>query len=296
MKRSIHSSVLILFVAALFSCSTGGKVTKLSDQGMVAFMNEDYAAALETWEPVIQDYEKRERAAEFQFYGKAGQAALNLGDYDKGTGYIEKAIYHKTAEPEDIAALAEAYREIDNLSREIETLELFMERYAESGQAGKIEERLFQTYVESENWLPATELWPQLSESSRGRTEMLAGYFIANRELGNTEVCDELAPQILTVFPENIPALEYQAKKFYNKAEERYQAEMKAYEENQTHKQYARLLKAFETVTEDFQKSLGYFRQLYEIDPGPDYAKYLANIYARLDDKERSEYYRSKSQ
>lgn len=68
------------------------------------------------------------------------------------------------------------------------------------------------------------------------------------------------------------------AHKYYWKAENRYQAEMKAYNENKTRKQYAELLKAFKIVTNDFKQSLEYYTKLYNLYPKPEYAKYLGNI------------------
>jgi hypothetical protein len=66
---------------------------------------------------------------------------------------------------------------------------------------------------------------------------------------------------------------------------------MKAYEENKTRKQYARLLKAFKIVTVDFKLSLDYYTRLYKLYPRPEYAKYLGNIYARLSDEKNAKYY-----
>jgi hypothetical protein len=87
-------------------------------------------------------------------------------------------------------------------------------------------------------------------------------------------------------------ALEWLAEKYYWLAENSYKAEMEAYEKNRTNKQYNQLLKAFETVSANFKTSLTYFKKLYDLDPSGEYATFLSNIYARLDDKEKAEYYK----
>jgi tetratricopeptide (TPR) repeat protein len=283
--------VLLVIIAYLSACSGGNKITKLTDQGMAAFNKGDYATALEVWEPVIKDYLDNDRESECPLYGMAGQAAFKLGMFDKGQEYMQQAIYYKSASPADLVLAAEEYRKIDNLSKEIETLETYLERFpSEAGNPG-VRERLFETYIESENWTPAIDIWPSLPEETRSSLDFMEDYFLANARVDNNEVCEEYAGKILEVDPENIPAMEFFGKKYYKLAEDRYQAEMEAYEKNKTNKQYAQLLKAFETVTENFKTSLGYFTKLYELDPSPDYARYLANIYARLDDKKKSEYY-----
>jgi len=85
--------------------------------------------------------------------------------------------------------------------------------------------------------------------------------------------------------------LDWTAKKYFWKAENRYQDELKAYEKNKTNKQYNKLLKALDIVSADFKTSLDYFKKFYTIDPNPGTAKYLGNIYNRLDDKKKADYY-----
>jgi aminoglycoside/choline kinase family phosphotransferase len=85
------------------------------------------------------------------------------------------------------------------------------------------------------------------------------------------------------------------AKKYFWRAENRYQSEMEAYEKNRTHRQYAQLLRAFEVLNADFHKSLNYFLRLYEKDPKPEYARFIGNIYLRFDDKSKARYYHSRA-
>ena len=70
---------------------------------------------------------------------------------------------------------------------------------------------------------------------------------------------------------------------------------MKAYKAKRTNSQYSRLLKALEQVYPDFRKSRDYYLKLYKIDPKKEYANYLGNIFTRLDDKEKAEYYYKKA-
>jgi len=54
-------------------------------------------------------------------------------------------------------------------------------------------------------------------------------------------------------------------------------------------------LKAFKIVTVDFKQSLDYYSRLYNLYPKPEYAKYLGNIYARLNDEKNAKYYHDKA-
>ena len=112
----------------------------------------------------------------------------------------------------------------------------------------------------------------------------------------NDSVCDLVATGLLELDDQNFMALEWTAKKYFWQAENRYQAELEAYDNNKTNKQYNQLLRALDMVSADFKKSLGYFKTLYDLDPDPKTAKYLGNIYNRLDDKEKAEFYYSKSE
>ena len=101
--------------------------------------------------------------------------------------------------------------------------------------------------------------------------------------------------QILKLDASNITALEYYAEKYFWKAENLYVSEMKAYKNKKTSSQYKKLLKALEQVWPNYKKSRNYFLKLYKIDPKPEYAKYLGNIYTRYDDKEKAAYYNKRA-
>jgi hypothetical protein len=124
---------------------------------------------------------------------------------------------------------------------------------------------------------------------------LLAGYLIVNENLENYKTCDKLALQIFELDDENIIALEWYAEKFFQEAENLYVSEMKAYKNNRTTSQYKRLLEALEKVYPAFRKSRNYFLKLYRIDPKPKYAKYLGNIYTRLGEEQKANYYYKKA-
>ena len=87
-------------------------------------------------------------------------------------------------------------------------------------------------------------------------------------------------------------ALEWLGETYYHKAENSYQAEMKAYEKKHTHLQYLHLTQELKVINGNFQKSLDCFSTLWDLEQKKSYATYLTNIYTRFDNKAKADYYR----
>lgn len=284
-----------LIVIMLMSCGTGSKLSKMETTGDNAYQQENYAVALTAYENVIADCRANDREAECPVYTRAGISALRTDNLTKAIEYLQNAVYTPFANEDTYYYLGRAYRKIDNLSKEIMTLEDYLEKYPEGKYAGEIRQRLFETYMESENWEKAHAIWTTLSENMKTETAMQKHWFRLNCEVESSEDCESLAENLLEQDPDYVPALEFLGEKYFWKAENRYQAEMEAYEKNRTRKQYARLLKALDEITADFKIALGYYDKLYEMDPDAKYAQYLSNIYLRFDNREKSDYYRKKA-
>ncbi|MFP4042095.1 MAG: tetratricopeptide repeat protein [Bacteroidales bacterium] len=286
----IIQGLLIVLIAQ--SCAT----KKLTEQGNTAYDSGAYDTTLSALGKVIEKRESQNKKAEPEIYFKAGMAAHKLGKTDTAREYLEKAERLEFSSPELYASQAKIYKEIDNLSKEMSALEEYYEKYPEGEEIDDVKVRLFETYVESENWKLAVDLWSDLKEEVRDNLDLLTGYLIANENLENDELCDKLARQILEKDSNNIPALEWLAKKHFWDAEDTYIREMKAYEKNKTRKQYKKLMSEWDGIWENFRKSRDYFLKLYKLDPKPEYAEYLGNVYTRLDDEQKAEYYYQKAE
>ncbi len=284
--------VIFVFTLLIMSaCTPGKQLTQLTDEGSTAMQAGDFEKAFNIYEQLIQDYTKKGKSDECPYYGKAGEAALALGNTDKAIEYLSLGVNHPGAQPDMCDDLAKAYRKIDNLSKEIETLEDCLKKFPDTPVKAAEQKRLFETYVESENWDLALKLWPAIKQQAANNVSLQEGYFRVNEKLKNDSICDVLAPKLLQMDPKNVTGLEWEAKKYYWKAENLYQKEMAAYDKHKTNRQYNHLVKALDIVTANFKKSLKYFKNLYSIKPDKEYAKYLANIYARMDDKKEADYY-----
>lgn len=282
---------VLLITLIITSCAT----TKLTEEGEVVYQEKNYKAALESWEQVIESKENRGKKAKGTIYFKAGRSALELEQIDKARKYLESAKQTDYESPELYVSLAKIYKIIDNLSKEITALEDYHNKYPNGEKINEITIRLFETYVESENWDLAVDLWPKIEKQTQNDADLLAGYLIVNKNLENNITCDKLALQIFELDNENIIALEWYAERYFWEAEDLYVTEMKAYKNNRTTRQYRIVLNALDEAYPKFRKSRNYFLKLYRIDPKPEYAKYLGNIYTRLDDKKKADYYYNKA-
>jgi hypothetical protein len=260
-----------------------------------AYQIADYNVALASAEQIIMKTGDKSRSAEGHIYAIAGKSAYNLEEYDQSRDYLISSREKGYSDEQTIVFQADNYHRIDNLSKEITLLEEYILKYPGGKYINIIRTRLFHACLESENNALALELWPLLDLQSRTEPENLEVYLAINQVLNNDQVCDSIASLILDSNPEHESSLNWYAEKYYWKAENSYQAEMKAYEENKTRKQYAKLLKAFKFVTLDFKQSLDYYTRLYNLYPKPEYAKYLGNIYARLSDEKNAKYYHDKA-
>ena len=284
-----------LTVSLFMSCGTGSKLAKMETTGDNAYKEGNYSVALSAYENVIADCRASDREAECPVYTRAGISALRINNITKAIEYLQNALYTPFANEDTYYFMGRAYREIDNLSKEILTLEDYLDKYPEGKYAADVRQRLFETYMESENWDKARTMWAALSEKVKTETTMQKHWFRLNCEVESFDDCESLAKKLVEKDPDYVPALEFLGEKYFWKAENRYQAEMEAYEKNRTRKQYARLLEALDGITADFKIALGYYEKLYEMNPAAKYAQYLSNIYLRFDNKEKSDYYRKKA-
>lgn len=284
-------SALVVFLI-VHSCTT----TKLVEEGQAAYQQGNYETALAKWEQIIIETEKQAKLVDSSLYYKAGMAALKLDKKDKAQQYFVWADDGGFSSPDMYLTLSGTYRDVDNLSLEIEMLENYHREYPEGAKIDSVNARLFETYIESEQWSKAKNLWPEIENQAEANIEILTDYFLLNSKLENEVESSKTAQRLLVLDENNITGLEWKAMKFFKKADDLYVKEMKAYEENRSRKQYRQLLKAWDKIWPDFRKSRDLFEKLYKLKPKAEYAKYLGHIYTRMDKEQKAEYWYKKAE
>lgn len=290
--RYIFSLTTMTVFFLLWGCGTGKQLTQQKATADSYYQSGDYANALSAFNKIISTYEVNNNQQACAVYTKAGISALKEGKANEAIDYLKKATNTEFVNKNTYYYLASAYKQIDNLSLEIDALANYLEKYPQGDKINAVKTRLFYTYEESDNLDKALSLWAEVKNNNTHDTNLLETYFNINKKLNNTDTCDNVAKQLLGFDDKNIVALNWLGKKYYRKAEDMYHDEIKAYENHKTNKQYRILLKSLETVTANFKKSLTYFKKLYAVEPTSENANYLSRIYGRLSDKKRESYYK----
>ncbi len=284
-NMKVLSGVIVVFL--LVACGAPKVLVSYKDNAEVATSQGNYSQAVELWQQYF-DQMQIEKVAGADF-ADAAKTAFKAGDSNLALGWFDQARYKNYADAEMYATLAKIFRERKNISKELNALEYITENFSES--SAQINSRLFDVYLEIESSEKALKVWEELDKTAKGKLTNLNTYFLVQKELKNSVVCDSLSLVLLDKDPRNVEALEWNAKKYYWKGENRYQREMDKYNKKKTTRQYKILIKELDKATADFKRSLKYFDKLWKIEPGEKYASYFANIYARFGDEKKSKSY-----
>ncbi len=286
------SLIAITMILSVSSCSTTINTADLQRDAESAYTAGEYAKALQQYESLIESWNNSKDNEQNPYYDKAGHAAFALKDYDKANNFFSLSMHYGTATPNTYTELIGYYREINNFSREMMMLEGMVETFPAEAAATGVHERLFEMYLETDRWEDAAGQAQQFDHKSD--EQLLEHLLQMHSRLGNKDEADNMAGQLLALNSENIPALEWRAKKYYDKAEARYKAEAEAYDSNKTRRQYAQLLEGYEAAGVDYRKARDIYERLYKHNPDKRYALYLYNIYARFQDEAKAAYYRAR--
>ena len=298
MKRKVRrdtEKILILFLLAggmLIGCGSPRILTDYKQEALEATATGNAGQALDAWQSYFNQKLETEEDVEGATYAQAAKTAFEAGEEELAVSWFDQARYRNYADEEMYAALADIFRGQDNLSKELNALEYYRDHFKEDIEA--VNERLFSIYHEIEMHKKALDAWKLLPEKKMQKEENLEKYFFIHQEMDHPEICDSVSLELLEINPEHIGALEWNAKKYYWMAENRYQREMEAYNNNKTRRQYRLLLKELDKSTADYKKSLGYFEKLWDLnnEARKAYAAYLATIHARFNDKQKANHYK----
>ena len=290
MKRIFFIGLTVLLFAT-YACDSGKQLAETRQTAQTAYNTADYAKALEQWDILINKSKLKGSEKQCTAFTGAGMAANKLGQTEKAIDYLKQATYGEFSNEDTYFTLAEIYSEKDNLSLELENLEIYESKFPQGKNIEDVNKRLFELYVEIENWEKALSFWEKLNDTQKAITQQIENYLIINNALENDVKSKELALQLLAEDENNIVALDWLANYYFWKAENRYNKEMKIYEQKKTRKQYAHLLKVIDEVAVEFNQALKYAKKLYELDPQAVNAKLLGNTYSRLNYKDKAEYY-----
>lgn len=283
--------VVCFSIIAVFLVSCGApKVLTSSKMDATNFEASGYLTqAITAWEQYFTQTNVEE--VDGSDFAQAAKTAYKSDDLVKAKSWFDQARYKSYADAEMYETLAKIYKSEDNLSKELSTLEYCIENYGEENV--DVNARLFSIYSEIDSNEKALKIWEDMDAASKDTENNLNKYFKVNKVMENTAVCDSVSLALLALNPENMNALEWNARKYYWAGQNRYKSEMDKYNKNKTRKNYSVLLKELDLVTTDFKKAMPYLDKLWKQKPGKVYAGYLANIYALFGDEKKTSYYKN---
>ncbi len=286
LKRILWVGVVILL---LTGCGGPKVFTALKDNAAGFEASGDFIRATNAWEQYFNQVAVEETAG--ADFANAAKSAFKAGELSKAKSWFDQARYKDYADAEMYQTLGEIYNSEDNLSKELSALETYLEKFGTSNTS--VNTRLFSIYSEIDSDKLALGMWSKMDATSKNSEALLNTYLKVNEVLENHATCDSTALVLLKINPENINGLEWLAKKHYWAGQNRYKSEMDKYNKKKTRKNYSILLKELDIVTADFRKALPYLDKLWKLQPGKEYAGYLANIYALFGDEKKTKYYKS---
>lgn len=279
----------IVVVAVLLASCSGPKVlTSSKTNAETLSASGNFVGATEAWTQFFEQIPIEETAG--ADFATAAKTAFKSGNIDLASSWFDQARYKNYSDFEMYQTLAEIQHQKKNISKELTALEYIVDNYPD--QLNQIDKRLFDVYYEIGLKEQALAVWERLNEKSKGELSTLESYFLIQKSLKDTTVCDAVALSILEKNPQNIEALEWMAKKYYWMGENRYQSELEKYNKNKTTKQYKILLKELDIATADLKKSMTYLDKLWKIEKKKEYASYFASIYGRFGDEKKTNYYK----
>ena len=283
---------IIVGVSALLlaSCSASKNFTALTNNAESYYNKGQYAKATAAWEQIIADYGNVGSVFTTDNYLKAAQSADKAGNKKLAFQWYDKAREQGASSPGMWLYLARHYHEVDNLSKELDALGYYFSFDVKGAEALKARERYFEALVESENYEQAIKEWPFIENDVKSNKDFVEMYFVTCQSLNKEPELNQAQEMLLSLDPTNEDALYRKAQTLYDAVEKRYNTEMDAYEKNHTRSQYSKLLTALKGISADYRTARDYFH------PKKEYAAYLANIYARLNSKEKSDYWRRKAE
>ncbi|RKD90978.1 tetratricopeptide repeat protein [Mangrovibacterium diazotrophicum] len=282
----------VALTVVLASCSTSKVVVMHQDVAKQMEAEGNYAAATESWSAYFNEQTTKGTEVSAESYAQAAKVAVKADRKDLAESWYVLAAAGGYSDPEMQLELAEIYRGQNEIPNELTALETFKEKYAAAPEISEVNGRLFELYAMMKKDEQAKAIWSDLNEEQRHQKEYLDDYFKIVSKGEDKAAIEAVAEDLVKADPENVKALEWLGETYYHKAENSYQAEMKAYEKKHTQVQYLHLTQELKVINGNFKKSLECFSTLWDLDQKKSYATYLTNIYARFDNKSKADYYR----
>ncbi len=277
--------LFILSIIAIAACNPTAKLPTLQSEADAAFNQADYSKAYPLFAEYIQLATTNNVEVSNELLLKQAQTCAQIDKTDEAT-----AIYDQLLKDDaNIGLLAEYAQLLQREGRTDQELALW-QSYADKITTPellklKAERQVFLNAANENNEAVVTayENKGEVTLSKEVQLTYIKALEATDKAGTAVKACNEL----LKEQPDYEAALEWKAKYYYNKAEDRYKYEMAKYNRNKNATTYAYLRRDLKKVSADFRMARETFLKLRQLNPkDQSYIRYLKNTYLRLEQKD----------
>ncbi|WP_430812339.1 MULTISPECIES: tetratricopeptide repeat protein [unclassified Carboxylicivirga] len=274
--------LILLSAAVLTACNPLAKLPGLQENATNAFDNGNYEKAYTLYAEYINLANDNNAILDESILINQAHTCAKLDKIDEAASLYDQLLQDEN----NIDLLIDYAQMLQDAGREDAELKLWNEQ-ADKIKEAKLQslktERLIALNAIQENHNAVIEVFENKGDVSVTKEAHLA-YVNAlsgiEKEVEAAKACNDL----LKTHPNYQDALEWKAKYYYNKAEERYKYEMAKYNKNKNATSYAYLRRDLKKISVHYRIARDTFIKLHEMDPSNRaYMKYLKNVYLRLD-------------
>jgi tetratricopeptide (TPR) repeat protein len=279
--------LIILSAALLLACNPTAKLPVIKSDADAAFESADYEKAYTLYSNYIDLAKANNVAIENDMIVKLAQACTQTDRTDEAIVLYEQLLQND----QNIHLLAEYAQMLQRDGKANEELALW-NKYSSSIRTAELKklriERLIFLNASNENYPAIVTLFERKGSIQLSKEAQLACVnALANSK--QTDLAVRTCNSLLKENPDYIEALEWKAKYYYHKADERYKYEMAKYNKKKNATTYAYLRRDLKKVSADFRIARDTLIKLRQLDPSnKSYIRYLKNTYLRLDQKDKA--------
>ncbi|MBS2213683.1 hypothetical protein KEM09_19900 [Carboxylicivirga mesophila] len=277
--------LFILSIAILAACNPTAKLPTILSDADAAFNQADYTKAYTLYAEYIQLATSNNVEVSKDLLIKQAQSCAQIDKADEAT-----AIYDQLLKDDaNIGLLAEYSQLLQREGRTDQELALW-QSYADKITTPELlklkAERQVFLNAANENSEAVVAAYESKGEAVLSKEAQLT-YIKALEATGNAGRAVKTCNELIKEQPDYEAALEWKAKYYYNKAEDRYKYEMAKYNKNKNATTYAYLRRDLKKVSADFRIARDTFIRLRQMNPqDQSYIRYLKNTYLRLEQKD----------
>ncbi|HKJ78025.1 MAG TPA: hypothetical protein VKA10_00765, partial [Prolixibacteraceae bacterium] len=157
---------LIVVVSIFIVAACGGPKVLVNHKTTAeeAVLVGDYEKAVTAWKSYFNQQSQNQEEVVGPVYAQAAKAAYNAEMYSQALDWFEQAKYKQFADAEMYQMMVEIYHMRNNLSKELETLEYYVENFEPENTS--YNKRLFEIYNEIDKNDKALEAWGRIPNDS----------------------------------------------------------------------------------------------------------------------------------